>query len=99
MTATNVLICDCDGVLIDSEAVAADVLVRELDARWPGADARPAVMPLLGLRIERVLAGACDALGRTLSNDDVAETAPRSRRRPSTRRWSTASMRRWPRSN
>ena len=73
MTATNVLICDCDGVLIDSEAVAADVLVRELDARWPGADARPAVMPLLGLRIERVLAGACDALGRTLSNDDVVE--------------------------
>ncbi|EGD04634.1 putative haloacid dehalogenase hydrolase, partial [Burkholderia sp. TJI49] len=35
------LICDCDGVLIDSEAVAADVLVRELDARWPGVDARP----------------------------------------------------------
>ncbi|MEN2474649.1 HAD family phosphatase [Burkholderia sp. GS2Y] len=67
----NVLICDCDGVLIDSEAVAADVIVRELDARWPGVDARPAVMPLLGLRIERVLAGAGDAVGRTLSADDV----------------------------
>ena len=67
----NVLICDCDGVLIDSEAVAADVIVRELDARWPGVDARPAVMPLLGLRIERVLAGASDAVGRTLSADDV----------------------------
>ncbi|MGS0893683.1 HAD family hydrolase [Burkholderia stagnalis] len=67
----NVLICDCDGVLIDSEAVAADVLVRELDARWPGVDTRPAVMPLLGLRIERVLAGASEAVGRTLSNDDV----------------------------
>ncbi|KAB0648106.1 HAD family phosphatase, partial [Burkholderia territorii] len=64
---TNVLICDCDGVLIDSEAVAADVIVRELDARWPGVDARPAVMPLLGLRIERVLAGASEAVGRTLS--------------------------------
>ncbi|WP_416268475.1 HAD family phosphatase [Burkholderia cepacia] len=70
MTA-NVLICDCDGVLIDSEAVAADVIVRELDARWPGVDARPAVMPLLGLRIERVLAGAGDAVGRTLSAGDV----------------------------
>ncbi|CAG2289409.1 MULTISPECIES: HAD family hydrolase [Burkholderia] len=67
----NVLICDCDGVLIDSEAVAADVIVRELDARWPGVDARPAVMPLLGLRIERVLAGASDAVGRTLSAGDV----------------------------
>ncbi|AJY11851.1 HAD hydrolase, IA, variant 3 family protein [Burkholderia dolosa AU0158] len=65
------LICDCDGVLIDSEAVAADVIVQELGARWPGVDARPAVMPLLGLRIERVLAGAADALGRTLSADDV----------------------------
>ncbi|HGO6073501.1 TPA: HAD family phosphatase, partial [Burkholderia cepacia] len=49
--SANVLICDCDGVLIDSEAVAADVIVRELDARWPGVDARPVVMPLLGLRI------------------------------------------------
>ncbi|MBJ9969304.1 HAD family phosphatase [Burkholderia seminalis] len=67
----NVLICDCDGVLIDSEAVAADVIVRELDARWPGVDARPAVMPLLGLRIERVLAGAGEAVGRTLSAADV----------------------------
>ncbi|RFC91634.1 hypothetical protein, partial [Klebsiella pneumoniae] len=46
-------------------------IVRELDARWPGVDARPAVMPLLGLRIERVLAGASDAVGRTLSADDV----------------------------
>ncbi|WP_321919344.1 HAD family hydrolase [Burkholderia cepacia] len=69
--SANVLICDCDGVLIDSEAVAADVIVRELDARWPGVDARPAVMPLLGLRIERVLAGAGDAVGRALSAGDV----------------------------
>jgi HAD superfamily hydrolase (TIGR01509 family) len=67
----SVLICDCDGVLIDSEAVAADVLVRELEARWPGVDARPAVMPLLGLRIERVLAGAAGALGRALTDGDV----------------------------
>ncbi|WP_455734226.1 HAD family hydrolase [Burkholderia stabilis] len=67
----SALICDCDGVLIDSEAVAADVIVRELDARWPGVDARPAVMPLLGLRIERVLAGAGEAVGRMLSGGDV----------------------------
>lgn len=72
MTQTPVLICDCDGVLIDSEAVAARVLVRELAARWPGADIAPVVTPLLGLRIERVLAGASEALGRTLTADDVA---------------------------
>lgn len=65
------LICDCDGVLIDSEAVAARVLVRELEARWPGVDAAPVVMPLLGQRIERVLGGAGEALGRSLSAVDV----------------------------
>ncbi|WP_321962971.1 HAD family phosphatase [Paraburkholderia sp. J7] len=65
------LICDCDGVLIDSEAVAASVLVRELEARWPGVDAAPVVMPLLGQRIERVLGGAGEALGRSLSVADV----------------------------
>jgi HAD superfamily hydrolase (TIGR01509 family) len=60
------LICDCDGVLIDSEAVAARVLVEELAALWPGLDIEPVVMPLLGLRIEAVLASAADTLGRTL---------------------------------
>jgi HAD superfamily hydrolase (TIGR01509 family) len=72
MTALAALICDCDGVLIDSEAVAARVLVRELEARWPGVEAAPVVMPLLGQRIERVLAGACEALGRSLTAHDVA---------------------------
>jgi HAD superfamily hydrolase (TIGR01509 family) len=72
MTAVAALICDCDGVLIDSEAVAARVLVRELEARWPGVEAAPVVMPLLGQRIERVLAGACEALGRSLTAHDVA---------------------------
>jgi HAD superfamily hydrolase (TIGR01509 family) len=68
----RLLICDCDGVLIDSEAVAAGVLVRELEARWPGVDARPIVMPLLGLRTERVLESAAAQAGRTL---DAHETA------------------------
>lgn len=71
MTAVAALICDCDGVLIDSEAVAARVLVRELEARWPGVEAAPVVMPLLGQRIERVLGGVCEALGRSLTAHDV----------------------------
>lgn len=62
----RLMICDCDGVLIDSEAVAARVLVEELAALWPGLDIEPVVMPLLGLRIEAVLASAADTLGRTL---------------------------------
>jgi HAD superfamily hydrolase (TIGR01509 family) len=65
------LICDCDGVLIDSEAVAAAMLVRELEARWPGVDVAPIVMPLLGLRIERVLEGTAEQLGKTLAQHDI----------------------------
>ncbi|MBN3760396.1 HAD family phosphatase [Burkholderia sp. Ac-20365] len=69
--ANRALICDCDGVLIDSEAVAAAVLVEQLEARWPGADVAPVVMPLLGLRTERVLQGAASALGKTLTDEDI----------------------------
>ncbi|WP_206953905.1 HAD family hydrolase [Trinickia acidisoli] len=67
MRRDRVLICDCDGVLIDSEAVAAKMLVHELQARWPRADVEPVVLPLLGLRIERVLQESAAALGETLA--------------------------------
>jgi HAD superfamily hydrolase (TIGR01509 family) len=75
MTVTEAklaLICDCDGVLIDSEAVAARMLVHELEARWPDCDVEPVVLPLLGLRIERVLENAAAQLGRSLSAGDIA---------------------------
>ncbi|NML98093.1 HAD family phosphatase [Paraburkholderia sp. RP-4-7] len=65
------LICDCDGVLIDSEAVAAAMLVHELEARWPDTDVEPVVLPLLGLRIEKVLQGTAAQLGRSLSVEDI----------------------------
>jgi HAD superfamily hydrolase (TIGR01509 family) len=65
------LLCDCDGVLIDSEAVAARMLVHELEARWSDCDVEPVVLPLLGLRIERVLENAAAQLGRSLSADDI----------------------------
>jgi HAD superfamily hydrolase (TIGR01509 family) len=69
----TLLICDCDGVLIDSETVAARVLVAELEQRWSGVDVLPAIMPLLGLRIEQVLAGACAHLGRTLDTSELTD--------------------------
>ena len=65
------LICDCDGVLIDSEAVAAHMLVHELEARWPGVEVEPVVMPLLGLRIEKVLEGTAAKLGKNLTAEDI----------------------------
>lgn len=69
--AERVLICDCDGVLIDSEAVAGRMLVQELSARWPGVDVEPVVVPLLGLRIERVLGDAAAVLGKTLASHEI----------------------------
>lgn len=69
----RLLICDCDGVLIDSEAVAAQMLIAELSARWPDVDVEPVVMPLLGLRIERVLGDSAAELGKTLRGDEIEE--------------------------
>jgi HAD superfamily hydrolase (TIGR01509 family) len=69
--ADRLMICDCDGVLIDSEAVAARVLITELHALWPGVDVEPVVMPLLGLRIEGVLASTADTLNRTLTHEQI----------------------------
>jgi beta-phosphoglucomutase-like phosphatase (HAD superfamily) len=65
------LICDCDGVLIDSEAVAARMLVHELEARWPDTEVEPVVLPLLGLRIEKVLQGTATQLGKNLSVAEI----------------------------
>jgi HAD superfamily hydrolase (TIGR01509 family) len=67
------LICDCDGVLIDSEAIAARFLIHELGVRWPGVDVGPVVMPLLGLRTERVLAETASTLNRALSTIEIDE--------------------------
>lgn len=68
---THLMICDCDGVLIDSEAIAGRMLVQELETMWPGVDAEPIVTPLLGLRIEAVLTRAAEALGRTIDPVEI----------------------------
>jgi hypothetical protein len=67
----HLLICDCDGVLIDSEAIAGRMLVQEMEALWPGVDAEPIVTPLLGLRIETVLLRTAETLGRTLDPGQI----------------------------
>src|ERR1700761_8978382 len=64
-------ISDCDAVLIDSEAVAARMLVHELEARWPDTEVEPVVLPLLGLRIEKVLQGTAAQLGKRLGAGDI----------------------------
>lgn len=67
----NVLICDCDGVLIDSEVVVVDVIVCEFDVCWLGVDVWLVVMLLFGLCIECVLVGVVDVVGCMLLVDDV----------------------------
>lgn len=55
-TAVTHLISDCDGVLIDSEAVALEALVATLQARCPDAERLTALIrPRLGLQIETLL--------------------------------------------
>lgn len=71
LSSNYALICDCDGVLIDSEAVAARMLVHELEARWPDTDVEPVVLPLLGLRIEKVLQSTAAQLGKSLSVAEI----------------------------
>jgi HAD superfamily hydrolase (TIGR01509 family) len=55
MTAPTHLICDCDGVLIDSEAVAFEVLQTELADLLPGRDLTAVIQPRLGLTLDDLL--------------------------------------------
>ena len=68
---SHLMICDCDGVLIDSEAIAGRMLVKELESMWPGVDAEPVITPLLGLRIEGVLLHAAEVLGHSISAEQI----------------------------
>jgi HAD superfamily hydrolase (TIGR01509 family) len=73
MTITH-LISDCDGVLIDSEAIALHALA---DFLAPRAGDRERVLPLirprLGLKLEALVLGVCAELG--LPEPTVAELA------------------------
>jgi HAD superfamily hydrolase (TIGR01509 family) len=47
------------------------MLVHELEARWPDTEVEPVVLPLLGLRIEKVLQGTASQLGKSLSVAEI----------------------------
>lgn len=66
------LICDCDGVLVDSEAIAERVVVQRLEALWQQVGVQDIVRPLLGLRTETVLERTAVALGHTLDANEIA---------------------------
>jgi HAD superfamily hydrolase (TIGR01509 family) len=51
------LICDCDGVLVDSEVIADHVLLETLSATFPGLDFTSAVKTAFGQQTSRFLEG------------------------------------------
>ncbi|WP_133647457.1 HAD family hydrolase [Paraburkholderia flava] len=51
------LICDCDGVLVDSEVIADRVMFDTLTALFPGLDFEPVVKTAFGQQTSRFLAG------------------------------------------
>jgi HAD superfamily hydrolase (TIGR01509 family) len=51
------LICDCDGVLVDSEVIADHVMLATLSATFPGIDFEPVVKTAFGQQTSRFLEG------------------------------------------
>src|ERR1700744_5879519 len=51
------LICDCDGVLVDSEIIADRVMLETLTATFPGLDFEPIVKTAFGQQTSRFLEG------------------------------------------
>ncbi|MGH8780958.1 HAD family hydrolase [Paraburkholderia sp.] len=51
------LICDCDGVLVDSEVIADRVMFDTLTTLFPGLDFEPVVKTAFGQQTSRFLAG------------------------------------------
>ncbi|MCY0388724.1 HAD family phosphatase [Robbsia sp. Bb-Pol-6] len=66
------VVCDCDGVLVDSEAVAYAALVDALRARLHHPALAEAVQDRLGLTIETLIAEVAAETGDTLSAVDIA---------------------------
>jgi HAD superfamily hydrolase (TIGR01509 family) len=66
------LICDCDGVLVDSEVIADRVIVDTLSATFPGVDFEAAAKTAFGQQTSRFLAGLETQFGITMPADFLA---------------------------
>lgn len=63
------LICDCDGVLVDSEVIADHVLFDTLTQTFPGFDFRAAVKSAFGQQTSRFLADVAARFELTMPAD------------------------------
>ncbi|TDQ89551.1 HAD family hydrolase [Paraburkholderia silvatlantica] len=66
------MICDCDGVLIDSEAIAEHIIADRLKALWPRSDVSDTLRPLLGMRTQPLLERVAAELSCTIDADAIA---------------------------
>ncbi|TAM03270.1 MAG: HAD family hydrolase [Paraburkholderia sp.] len=66
------LICDCDGVLVDSEIIADRVLFETLTQTFPGIDFRAAVKSAFGQQTSRFLEDVAARFGLTMPEDFLA---------------------------
>jgi HAD superfamily hydrolase (TIGR01509 family) len=65
------LICDCDGVLVDSEIIADRVMLDVLTETFPGIDFHPVVKTAFGQQTSRFLASLETKFGITMPPDFV----------------------------
>ena len=65
------LICDCDGVLVDSEIIADRVMLDVLTETFPGIDFKSAVKTAFGQQTSRFLAGLETKFGIVMPPDFV----------------------------
>jgi HAD superfamily hydrolase (TIGR01509 family) len=80
------LICDCDGVLVDSEIIADRVMLETLSATFPGLDFEPVVKTAFGQQTSRFLNGVRDALQRVTLPAAVVSNSRTARVNASVRR-------------
>lgn len=66
------LICDCDGVLVDSEVIADRVLFETLTHTFPGVDFHAAVKAAFGQQTSRFLDDVAARFALTLPDDFLA---------------------------
>lgn len=69
--ARHLIVSDCDGVLVDSEAIAARIIVERLERLWDSRDIAAAVEPMLGMRTKALLRAVAAKLGRHIDSETI----------------------------
>ena len=62
----DLLICDCDGVIIDSEIVCERIMAAVLDEAYQGRDLTPVLAGSFGLQLTDILERIAAHLGEAM---------------------------------